>query len=166
KEQFGELIEEMLESELDHELGYSKYDYREKETTNSRNGKREKQLRSNYGNIEIEVPRDREGEFEPQIVKKNQRDISSIDDQVLSMYAKGMTVRDIQAHLQDLYGVDASPTLISGITDKIVPLIKEWQNRPLSRVYAHVVMDAVHYKVRQDGRIVNKAAYMAIGIDL
>ncbi|OWZ83689.1 hypothetical protein CDO51_06980 [Natranaerobius trueperi] len=82
------------------------------------------------------------------------------------MYAKGMTVRDIQAHLQDLYGVDASSTLISGITDKIVPLIKEWQNRPLSRVYAHVVMDAVHYKVRQDGRIVNKAAYMAIGIDL
>ncbi|ACB84473.1 IS256 family transposase [Natranaerobius thermophilus] len=166
KEQFGELIEEMLEGELDHELGYSKYDYREKETTNSRNGKREKQLKSNYGNLEIEVPRDREGEFEPQVVKKNQRDVSSIDDQVLSMYAKGMTVRDIQTHLQELYGVDASPTLISGITDKIVPLIKEWQNRPLSRIYAHVVMDAVHYKVRQDGRIVNKAAYMAIGIDL
>ena len=166
KDQFAEILQEMLEAEMEHELGYSKYNYKEKDTTNSRNGKRKKEVRSNYGNVELEVPRDREGEFEPAVVKKNQRDISSIDDQVLSMYAKGMTVRDIQNHLQDLYGVEASPTLISNITDKILPLIKEWQNRPLERIYAHVVMDAVHYKVRQEGRIINKAAYMAIGINL
>lgn len=166
KEVFTEALEEMLEAELDHQLGYSKYDYKNKETTNSRNGKRTKTVRSNYGDVEIDVPRDRDGEFEPIVVKKNQRDVSSIDDQVLSMYAKGMSVRDIQSHLEELYGIDASPSLISNITDKILPVIKEWQNRPLERIYAHVIMDAVHYKVRQDGRIVNKAAYMAIGVNL
>lgn len=104
KEQFKDLIEEMLEGELEHELGYSHYDYKNKDTDNSRNGRRSKKVRSDYGEVEIDVPRDRNGEFEPQIVQKNQRDVSSIDDQVLSMYAKGMTVRDIQAHLEKLYG--------------------------------------------------------------
>ncbi len=166
KEQFKDLIEEMLEAELDYELGYSKYDYKNKDTNNTRNGKRSKKVLSDYGKIEIEVPPDRSGEFEPIIVKKNQRDVSSIDDQVISMYAKGMTVRDIQDHLNNLYGIDISPTMISQITDKIMPIIKEWQQRPLDRIYAHVVMDAIHYKVRQDGKIVNKAVYIIIGINL
>ncbi len=125
KEQFKDLIEEMLEAELDPELGYSKYDFKNKDTENARNGKRSKKVRSDYGEIEIEVPRDRGGEFEPTIVRKNQRDVSSIDDQVISMYAKGMTVRDIQNHLENLYGIDVSPTMISQITDKIMPIIKE-----------------------------------------
>ncbi len=166
KEQFKDLIEEMLEAELDHELGYSKYDFKNKDTENARNGKRSKKVRSDYGEIEIEVPRDRGGEFEPTIVRKNQRDVSSIDDQVISMYAKGMTVLDIQNHLENLYGIDVSPTMISQITDKIMPIIKEWQQRPLKSIYAHVVMDAIHYKVRQDGKILNKAVYIIIGIDL
>lgn len=166
KEQFGEILEEMLEAELDHDLGYSKYDYKNKTTTNSRNGKRKKTVRTDYGQMEIEVPRDRENEFEPIVVKKNQKDVSGIEDKILSMYAKGMTVRDIESHLQDIYGINASPGLISSITDKILPIAKEWQDRPLESVYAHVILDAVHYKVRQDSKIINKAAYVAIGTNL
>lgn len=166
KEQFGEILEEMLEAELDEELGYTKYDYKNKNTANSRNGKRSKTVRTDYGDLEIDVPRDRENEFEPKVVKKNQKDISGIEDQILGMYAKGMTVRDIQNHIDNIYGFEASPSLISRITDKILPLAKEWQNRPLESLYCHVVMDAVHYKVRQDGKIVNKAAYVAIGTNL
>jgi transposase-like protein len=166
KAQFKDLIEEMLEGEIDHELGYSKYDYKNKDTENARNGKRAKKVRSDYGEIKIEVPRDRKGDFEPAVVKKNQRDVSSIDDQVISMYAKGMSVRDIQDHLFNLYGIDVSPTMISQITEKIMPVIKEWQQRPLESIYAHVVMDAIHYKVRQDGKIVNKAVYIILGINL
>ena len=166
KAQFKDIIEEMLEAELEDELGYSKYDYKNKETYNSRNGKRSKNLRSKYGNVEIDVPRDRLSEFEPKVVKKNQRDVSSIDDQVLSMYAKGMTTRDIQSHLNDIYGIEVSPTTISNITDKILPIIREWQYRPLDEIYAHVVLDAIHYKVRQDGKIINKAVYVVLGINL
>lgn len=166
KAQFKDLIEEMLEGEIEHELGYSKYDYKNKDTFNSRNGKRSKKVKSDYGEIEIDVPRDRTGDFEPKIVKKNQRDVSSIDDQVLSMYAKGMSVRDIQDHLNNLYGIEVSPTMISNITDKIMPVITEWQYRPLESIYAHVVLDAIHYKVRQDGKIVNKAVYIVIGVNL
>lgn len=166
KEQFKDIMQEMLEAELDHELGYSKYDYKNKDTDNSRNGSRPKTVRSDYGSIELDIPRDRNGEFEPIIVKKNQRDVSNIDDQVMSMYAKGMTVRDIQQHLESLYGLDVSPTMISQITEKIMPTIKEWQQRPLQEVYAHLVLDAIHYKVRQDGRIINKAVYIILGINL
>jgi len=166
KKLFGDALAEMLEAELENELGYSKYDYKNKETPNSRNGHSKKTLRSDYGKLDIDVPRDREGQFEPKIVKKNQTDISSIEDQVLSMYAKGMTTRDIKTHLYDLYGIDSSPELISRITDKILPLISEWQARPLSTVYAILFMDAIHYKVRHEGRVVTKAAYTAIGVDL
>lgn len=141
KEQFKDIMQEMLEAELDYELGYSKYDYKNKETDNSRNGARSKTVRSDYGDITLDVPRDRKSEFEPIIVKKNERDVSSIDDQVMSMYAKGMTTRDITKHLQQLYGIDVSPTMISQIIDKILPIIKAWQQRPLSPVYAHLVLD-------------------------
>jgi len=166
KRLFGDALQEMLEAELDHELGYSKYDYKNKATDNSRNGYSKKNLKTDYGELELQIPRDRESEFEPAIVKKNQRDISSIEDQVLSMYARGMSTRDIEKHLENIYGIDASPELISRITDKIIPLVNDWQNRPLSPIYAIVFMDAIHYKVRQDGKATTKAAYTAIGVDL
>ena len=166
KKLFGDTLQEMLEAELDHELGYTKYDYKNKDTDNSRNGYSSKIVKSNHGKVELNIPRDRNGEFEPQVVKKNQSDISSIEDQVLSMYAKGMTTRDIERHLENLYAIDASPELISRITDRIIPMISEWQSRPLSPIYAIVFMDAIHYKVRQDGRVITKAAYTAIGVDL
>jgi putative transposase len=166
KKLFGDTLQEMLEAELDHELGYTKYDYKNKATDNSRNGYSSKTVKSNYGKVDLNIPRDREGEFEPAVVKKNQTDISSIEDQVLSMYAKGMSTRDMEKHLESLYGMDVSPELISRITDRIIPMINEWQSRPLSAIYAIVFMDAIHYRVRQDGRVITKAAYTAIGVDL
>ena len=122
-------------------------------------------MRSEYGELKLEVPRDREGEFEPTVVKKRQRDITGIEEQILALYAKGVTVRDIQAHLNQLYGIEVSPTLISNVTNRIMPLIREWQARPLQRAYDVVFLDAIHYKVKQEGHIVNKAVYMVIGID-
>ena len=164
KDLLGETLQDMLESEMDEHLGYSKYDYRNKETEDSRNGCSAKTVTSSMGPIELDIPRDRNGEFEPQIVKKHQTDISTIEDQVLSMYAKGMTTRDISKHLQDVYGVDASAEMISHMTDRILPIAREWQNRPLERKYAIVYMDAVHFNVREDNRTVKKAVYVAIGI--
>lgn len=166
KDLLGETLQEMLEAELEDSLGYSKYDYANKETENRRNGYSKKNLTSTMGDLPIDVPRDRDGEFEPQIIGKYKKDISSIEDQVLSMYAKGMTTRDITEHLQSVYGVDASATMVSKMTDKILPIAKEWQNRPLSRKYAIVFMDAVHYNVRQDNVVIKKAVYIAIGIKL
>ena len=164
KDLLGETLQDMLESEMNEHIGYSKYDYRNKETEDSRNGYSAKTVTSSMGPIELDIPRDRNGEFEPQIVKKHQTDISTIEDQVLSMYAKGMTTRDISKHLQDVYGVDASAEMISHMTDRILPIAREWQNRPLERKYAIVYMDAVHFNVREDNRTVKKAVYVAIGI--
>jgi putative transposase len=166
KDLFAETIQEMLEAEMDTHLGYEKHDVKSKKTSNSRNGKSRKTITSEYGDQEIEVPRDRHGEFEPLVVKKHQSNVTGIEEQIIALYAKGVSTRDIQDHLHNLYGIDVSPTLISNVTNKIVPLIKEWQNRPLQSVYAVVFLDAIHFKVKQDGAIVNKAAYMVIGIDL
>ncbi len=121
---------------------------------------------SEYGEQEISVPRDRLGEFEPLVVKKHQSNVNGIEEQIIALYAKGVSTREIQDHLHQLYGIEVSPTLISNVTNKIVPMIKEWQNRPLQSVYAVVFLDAIHFKVKQDGAIVNKAAYRVIGIDL
>ncbi len=166
KEMFGKTLQQMLEAELENELGYSKYNTKDKKTSNSRNGYSTKKIRSDLGEIELNIPRDRNGEFEPVVVKKHQRDVSGIEEQIISMYAKGMTVRDIQDHLHNIYGIEASPTLISNITDKLLPVIREWQNRPLQEIYTVVFLDAIHYKVRLEGQVVNKAAYMVIGIDI
>ncbi|PAD71149.1 IS256 family transposase, partial [Paenibacillus campinasensis] len=166
KELFAETLQEMLEAELDTHLGYEKHEVKAKMTPNSRNGKSKKSVVSEYGEQEITVPRDRLGEFEPVVVQKHQKNVTGIEDQIIALYAKGVSTREIQDHLQNLYGIEVSPTLISNVTNKIVPLIKEWQNRPLQGVYAVVYMDAIHFKVKQDGAIVNKAAYMVIGIDL
>ena len=166
KDLLGDTLQGMLEAEMDEQLGYSKYDYKNKSTTDSRNGYSKKTVTSSVGDIELDIPRDRNGEFEPQVVKKNQTDISNIEDQVLSMYAKGMTTRDISAHLRDVYGVEASAEMISHMTDRILPIAKEWQNRPLERKYAIVFMDAVHFYVREDNRVIKKAVYVAIGTKL
>ena len=167
KETIAEFMESGLEAELDDELGYGRYDYRNKDTDNSRNGHSSKTLRTSYGDVEVAVPRDRKGEFEPQLLKKNQTSISQdIEEKILSMYAKGMTTGDIETHIQDIYGIEVSDTTISRITDKILPIAKEWQQRPLEAVYAVVFLDAIHYHVRSEGQIVKKAVYIALGINL
>jgi putative transposase len=166
KEMFAEALQGMLEGELDTHLGYQKHEDKNKHTDNRRNGPTPKTVRSDYGEVGPEVPRDRDGEFEPIIVKKGQRNVTGIEDQIIALYAKGVSTRDIQSHLEHLYGIDVSPTLISNVTNKIMPTIKEWQSRPLMKTYAVVFMNAIHYKVKQDGMIVNKAAYMVIGIDM
>jgi Transposase and inactivated derivatives len=167
KETIAEFMENGLDAELDDELGYSKYDYKNKETDNSRNGHSSKTLRTSFGDVDVSVPRDRKGEFDPQILKKNQTSVSQdIEEKILSMYAKGMTTGDIETHIRDIYGIEVSDTTVSRITDKILPIAKEWQQRPLESVYAVVFMDAIHYHVRSEGQIVKKAVYIAIGIDL
>ena len=166
KETIAEFMENGLEAELDDELGYGRYDYRNKNTENSRNGYSSKTLRTSFGDVEVSVPRDRKGEFEPQVLKKNQTSISQdIEEKILSMYAKGMTTADIETHIRDIYGIEVSDTTVSRITDKILPAAKEWQQRPLESVYAVVFLDAIHYHVRSEGQIVKKAVYIAIGID-
>ena len=167
KETIAEFMENGLDAELDDELGYSRYDYKNKNTDNSRNGHSSKTLRTSFGDVEVSVPRDRQGEFEPQLLKKNQTSISQdIEEKILSMYAKGMTTSDIETHIRDIYGVEVSDTTVSRITDKILPIAKEWQRRPLESIYTVVFMDAIHYHVRSEGQIVKKAVYIAIGIDL
>ena len=158
-------IQTMLEAEIEHELGYAKNSVSEKNTSNSRNGYSKKTVRSEYGNINLDIPRDRNAEFEPQIIPKYQREITGIEGQILSLYAKGMSSRDIEEHLNNLYGIDVSPSTISKITDKIIPEIREWQSRQLDDVYPVVFMDAIHYSVRKEGIVVKKAVYLAIGID-
>lgn len=165
KMMIGAVLEKGLEAELDEQLGYSKYDYRNKEVDNSRNGHSKKTLKTSFGDTVIDVPRDRNGEFEPQIVKKNQTTITGdIEEKIISMYAKGMTTKDIETHIMDIYGLECSDTTISRITDKILPVVREWQSRPLEEIYAVVFMDAIHFHVRSEGRIIKKAVYIAIGI--
>lgn len=167
KETIAEFMENGLDAELDEELGYSRYDYKNKDTDNSRNGHSSKTLKTSFGEVDIDIPRDRKGEFDPVILKKNQTSISQdIEEKILSMYAKGMTTSDIETHIRDIYGLQISDTTISRITDKILPIAKEWQQRPLEPIYAVVFLDAIHYHVRSEGQIVKKAVYIAIGINL
>jgi transposase-like protein len=166
KDLFGQTLQAMLEGEMADHLGYGKHEDARKETENRRNGFDVKTIRSEYGDLALTVPRDREGSFAPLIVKKRQKSVTGIEDQVLALYAKGVSCRDIQDHLEHLYGVEVSPTFISNVTDKVLPQIQAWQSRPLAPVYALVFLDAIHFKVRDEGRVQSKAAYMVIGIDL
>lgn len=167
KEMVSSVLESGLEGELEEELGYSKYDYRNKETDNSRNGHTEKSLKSSVGEIELSVPRDRNGEFEPQLVKKYQTSLSQdIEEKIISMYAKGMTTGDIEKHMRDIYGISVSDSTVSRVTDKILPIVREWQGRLLEEVYPVVFMDAVYFHVRSEGQIVKKAVYIAIGVQM
>ena len=160
-------MENGLETELDESLGYGKYDYKNKDTDNSHNGHSKKNLRTSFGEVKVSVTRDRKGEFDPQFIKKNQTSISQdIEEKIFSMYAKGMTTSDIESHVRDIYGIDVSDTTISRITDKILPIAREWQQQPLESLYAVVFMDAIHYHVCSEGQIVKKAVYIAIGIDM
>ena len=143
------------------------HDYKNKKTENSRNGHSSKKLRTSYGEVDISIPRDRKGAFEPQLLKKNQTNISQdIEEKILSMYAKGMSTGDIEAHIRDIYGLAVSDTTVSRITDKVLPVAREWQQRPLESIYAVVFLDAIHYHVRREGQVMKKAVYIAIGIDL
>lgn len=161
------ILEGALDGELNEELGYSKYDYHNKDTDNSRNGHSKKTLHTDYGDMGINIPRDRNGEFEPQLIKKYQNTATQdMQEKILSMYAKGMSTSDIESHMRDLYDLEISDSTVSRITDKILPIVKEWQERPLEEIYAVVFMDAIHYHVRSEGRIVKRAVYISIGIDM
>ena len=162
----GSLLDELLDGERDEHLGYSKHDYANKKTDNSRNGYSSKNVKSTYGELDLNIPRDRKGEFEPQLVKKYQTDITGIEDKIISMYAKGMTVRDIQSHIEEIYGGEISPQTISNITDRVLPYVEEWRNRQLQEVYAITYIDGIRYKVRSNGTVKDKTVYGMIGIDL
>lgn len=166
KEMFADVLQEALEAEMDTHLGYDRYEISEKTTDNSRNGYSKKTVKSELGNVELNMPRDRKGEFEPQIVPKHQRTITGLDDKILSLYAKGMTTTDIKEQIKELYNVDISAETVSNITSRIIPLVSEWQNRPLEKTYSFVFMDAIHYKVREDKQIVVKAAYVVLGVNM
>src|SRR5215467_2951730 len=158
------LVERALNAELTHHLGYEKNQPEGRGSGNSRNGKSRKKLKGDFGEVEIEVPRDREGEFEPQIVGKHQRRFTGFDDKILSMYARGMSTREIQGHLLEIYKVEVSASLISEVTDEIIDEVRQWQSRPLEPLYAIVYLDALFVKMRHEGRIENRAVYVAIGI--
>ena len=164
KDSFKDILQELLEAEMDATLGYEKNCKGDLKSDNKRNGHSSKTLKSQYGEFQIDVPRDRNGEFEPKLIPKYQRDISGIEEKVISLYARGMSTRDIHDQLQELYGIELSAEMVSKITDKILPEVKEWQSRPLNPVYPFVFMDCIHYKVREDGRILSRAAYIVLGV--
>jgi putative transposase len=166
KELTKALVERMLAGELTHHLGYQKHEVAGNGSGNSRNGKSRKTLKGEAGEMVIEVPRDRNGTFEPQLIEKHQTRLEGFDAKILSMYALGMTVRDIQGHLQDMYGVEVSASLISDVTDSIQEEVKAWQDRPLETLYPIVYLDALMVKMRQDGKVENRAVYTAIGINM
>jgi transposase-like protein len=160
---FSKTIEEMLEAELSAELGYERYEAEGRNSGNSRNGHYTRKMRTSGGDAEIRVPRDRNGEFQSGLLKKNSNEI---EQKVTAMYAKGMSTRDIQDILTELYGIDVSPDTISAITDKVWPLVEAWQNRPLAPLYAILYLDAIHIKLKRDGKIDNVAVYNVLGVDL
>ena len=163
KDLLGSTIQAILEAEMDEHLGYEPYE--RSENSNSRNGKKSKTIRSKYGEMEIDVPQDRESSFEPKIVRKRQKDISGIEDKIIAMYAKGLTTREISEQIEDIYGFEVSEGMVSNITNKLLPEIEEWQRRPLSSVYPIVFIHAVHFSVRDNGIIRKLAAYTILGIN-
>lgn len=164
KDLLGNTIKEMMESEMDEHMGYQKS--QRSDSDNYRNGYKPKQINSSYGSMTIDVPQDRKSTFGPKVVKKRQKDISDIDQKIISMYAKGMTTRQISDTLADIYGFEASESFISDVTDKIIPQIEEWQKRPLDSIYPVIFIDAIHYSVRDNGVIRKLAAYVMLGINL
>ena len=161
-----EVIEVIYDGEITDHLGYKKYEQRAVDADNARNGRSTKKVKSKIGEIELEIPRDRKGKFEPQIIKKYQKDISGIEEKVISMYAKGMSTRDIQSHIYDIYGYEISPETVSSITDSVIEKVKEWQGRPLQAVYPIVFMDGLVVKMRKEGHVRKMSVYAVIGIDL
>ena len=160
------LVERALDGELTHHLGYEKHDPKGNNSGNSRNGTTPKTLKGKRGQVQIEVPRDRNGEFEPKLVKKNQTRFDELDEKIISLYARGMTTREIQGHLEEIYGVEVSPSLISNVTDAVLDEVRAWQSRPLDSVYPIIYLDALRVKVKSQGRVVNKAIYLVFGVTL
>ena len=160
------LVERALNGELTHHLGYEKNDPAGNNSGNSRNGTSPKTLKGKRGQIEIEVPRDRNGEFEPQLIKKNQKRFDGLDEKITSLYARGMTTSEIKGHLEEIYGVEVSPSLISNVTDSVLEEVRAWQSRPLDAVYPILYLDALKVKVKSQGRVVNKSIYLAFGVTL
>lgn len=166
KDLLGDTIQNMLEAELDEHLGYEKYESTQEEKSNYRNGHTSKTLRSTMGPVEIDVPRDRNAEFEPKVVPKHKRDISEIENKIIAMYARGMSTREINEQIQEIYGFEVSAEMVSKITDKILPEIEEWQKRPLDEVYPIVFIDAIHFSVKNDGIVMKKAVYIVLAINI
>jgi putative transposase len=160
------VLERAMQAELTDHLGYEKHDPAGYNSGNSRNGKTTKKLKGDFGEIDLETPRDRSGSFEPKIVPKHQTRFTGFDDKILSMYARGMTTRDIQAHLEEIYGVEVSPTLVSNVTEAVQEEVRAWQSRPLEPVYPIVYLDALYVRMRDSGHVQNRAVYVAIGINL
>jgi putative transposase len=160
------VYERALEGEMTHHLGYPPRAAEGRNTGNSRNGKTTKTVKTGTADVDLSIPRDRKGRFEPQIVRKHQRRLSGFDDQVLALYARGMTTRDIQGHLEELYDSDVSPALVSAVTDAVLEEVTAWQSRPLDAVYPIVYLDAIHLKMRQSGQVKNQAVYLALGITM
>jgi transposase-like protein len=163
---FAHTIESMLETELSEQLGYEPYEAKGRNSGNSRNGRSPKKLRTSSGETTIQVPRDRNGDYEPQVVKKHVANTNELEDKIIGMYARGMSVRDIQDTLKELYGVEVSPSTLSAITDKIWNLVETWQNRPLAALYVIVYLDAIHLKIRREGRVETVAVYTVLGVEL
>ena len=160
------LLEKALQGEMTHHLGYPKWSPDGRNSGNSRNGRNRKKLKGDFGEMEIEVPRDRNAEFEPVIIPKGQSRFSGFDDKIISMYARGMSTREIQGHLKEIYQIEVSPDFISSVTDSVMESVRDWQNRPLDEVYPVLYLDALMVKVKDQGHIVNKAVYLAIGITM
>lgn len=163
---FAETMETMLEAELTEQLGYEPYEAKGRNSGNSRNGKRKKKVRTSGGDTAIQVPRDRNGDFQSSLLEKHKANSNEIENKVLALYARGNSTRDIQAMLDELYGIDVSPTTISAITDRVWPLVEAWQNRPLEKLYPIVYLDALHVKLRREGKVQNTAVYTVLGVDL
>jgi len=161
-----QLLERAMQAEMTDHLGYEKNNPTAKKTSNSRNGSYKKRVKGEFGNLDIAVPRDRDSSFEPIILPKGQSRFTGFDDKIIALYTRGMTTRDIQAHLEEMYGVEVSPTLISQVTQVVQEEVALWQNRPLDEIYPIVYLDAIRVKVRQDGRVINKAVYLAIGVTI
>lgn len=166
KQLFKALLERAMGAELTDHLGYEKHDPAGHNTGNSRNGKTSKKLKGDFGEIELETPRDRNGTFEPKIVAKGQTRFTGFDEKILSMYSRGMSTREIQGHLEEIYGVEVSPTLISNVTEAVQDEVRAWQNRPLESIYPIVYMDALYVRMRDNGHVQNRAVYVAIGVNL
>jgi putative transposase len=160
------LVERALDGELTHHLGYEKHDASGDNSGNSRNGTTPKTLRGKRGQVQIDVPRDRSSEFEPQLVKQNQTRFDGLDEKIISLYSRGMTQREIQGHLEEIYGVEVSPSLISTVTDAVLDEVRAWQSRPLDAIYPILYLDALQVKVKSQGRVSNKAIYLAFGVNL
>jgi putative transposase len=160
------MIERCLQAEVEEHLGYPKHGRKKPESANTRNGKSTKTLKSEHGELEISVPRDRDGSFEPILVKKRQSRLEGFEEKILALYARGMTTRDIQAQLQELYGVEVSPTFISNVTDEVMDEVRQWQNRPLEALYPILYVDCLVVKVRENQRVINKAVYLVLGVTM